>query len=57
MAAGFDKNGELPEAVSRLGFGFTEIGTVTPQPQEGNPTPRIFRVTRDEGIINRLGFN
>ena len=57
MAAGFDKNGELPEAVSRLGFGFTEIGTVTPQPQEGNPKPRIFRVTRDEGIINRLGFN
>ena len=57
MAAGFDKNGELPEAVSRLGFGFTEIGTVTPQPQDGNPTPRIFRVTRDEGIINRLGFN
>lgn len=57
MAAGFDKNAELPEAVSRLGFGFTEIGTVTPQPQDGNPTPRIFRVTRDEGIINRLGFN
>lgn len=57
MAAGFDKNGELPEAVSRLGFGFTEIGTVTPQPQDGNPAPRIFRVTRDEGIINRLGFN
>ncbi|MEC9201141.1 MAG: dihydroorotate dehydrogenase (quinone), partial [Pseudomonadota bacterium] len=57
MAAGFDKNGELPEAVCRLGFGFTEIGTVTPQPQDGNPTPRIFRVTRDEGIINRLGFN
>lgn len=57
MAAGFDKNGELPEAVSRLGFGFTEIGTVTPQPQDGNPAPRIFRVPRDEGIINRLGFN
>lgn len=57
MAAGFDKNGELPEAVSRLGFGFTEIGTVTPHAQDGNPTPRVFRVTRDEGIINRLGFN
>lgn len=57
MAAGFDKNGELPEAVFKLGFGFTEIGTVTPEPQPGNPAPRVFRLRRDEALINRLGFN
>jgi dihydroorotate dehydrogenase len=57
MAAGFDKNAEVPDAVLRLGFGFVEIGTVTPKPQTGNPRPRLFRLERDEAIINRLGFN
>jgi dihydroorotate dehydrogenase len=57
MAAGFDKNAEVPDAVLRLGFGFVEIGTVTPKPQRGNPRPRLFRLERDEAIINRLGFN
>ena len=57
MAAGFDKNGEVTDAVLRLGFGFVEVGTVTPRPQSGNPRPRIFRLERDEAIINRLGFN
>jgi dihydroorotate dehydrogenase len=57
MAAGFDKNGEVTDAVLRLGFGFVEVGTVTLRPQGGNPRPRIFRLERDEAIINRLGFN
>ena len=57
MAAGYDKNAEVPGALLRLGFGFTEIGTVTPLPQAGNPKPRIFRLVEDEGVINRLGFN
>jgi len=57
MAAGFDKNAEVPDALLRLGFGFVEIGTVTPRPQIGNPRPRLFRLERDEGVINRLGFN
>jgi dihydroorotate dehydrogenase len=57
MAAGFDKNGEVPDALLRLGFGFVEIGTVTPKPQSGNPRPRVFRLERDEGVVNRLGFN
>ena len=57
MAAGYDKNAEVPEALLRLGFGFTEIGTVTPKAQSGNPRPRIFRLVEDEGVINRLGFN
>jgi dihydroorotate dehydrogenase len=57
MAAGFDKNAEVPDSVLRLGFGFVEIGTVTPKPQAGNPRPRLFRLERDEAIINRLGFN
>ncbi|MBB4479191.1 quinone-dependent dihydroorotate dehydrogenase [Rhizobium etli] len=57
MAAGYDKNAEVPEALLRLGFGFTEIGTVTPRPQAGNPRPRIFRLVEDEAVINRLGFN
>jgi dihydroorotate dehydrogenase len=57
MAAGYDKNAEVPEALLRLGFGFTEIGTVTPKAQAGNPRPRIFRLVEDEGVINRLGFN
>lgn len=57
MAAGFDKNGEVPDALLRLGFGSTEIGSVTPRPQEGNPRPRVFRLPADEGVINRYGFN
>ena len=57
MAAGFDKNAEVPDALLRLGFGFVEVGTVTPRPQSGNPRPRLFRLDRDEGVINRLGFN
>ena len=57
MAAGFDKHAEVPDALLRLGFGFVEIGTVTPLPQSGNPRPRLFRLPRDCGVINRLGFN
>jgi len=57
LAAGYDKNAEVPEALLRLGFGFTEIGTVTPKPQAGNDKPRIFRLVEDEAVINRLGFN
>lgn len=57
MAAGYDKNGEVPDALLGLGFGFAEIGTVTPLPQSGNPKPRIFRLVRDGAVINRLGFN
>ncbi len=57
MAAGFDKNAEVPDALLRLGFGFVEIGTITPLPQPGNPRPRLFRLDADGGIINRLGFN
>jgi dihydroorotate dehydrogenase len=57
MAPGFDKHGEVPDAVLGLGFGFVEIGTVTPRPQPGNPRPRVFRLEADEAIINRLGFN
>jgi len=57
LAAGLDKNGEYIDALAALGFGFIEIGTVTPRPQPGNPTPRMFRLTGHEAIINRLGFN
>ncbi len=57
MAAGYDKNAEVPEALLRLGFGFVEIGTVTPKAQPGNPKPRIFRLPADEAVINRFGFN
>lgn len=57
MAAGYDKNGEVPDALLRLGFGFAEVGTVTPLAQPGNPKPRIFRLPQDRGVINRLGFN
>ncbi|MGE3247800.1 MAG: quinone-dependent dihydroorotate dehydrogenase [Beijerinckiaceae bacterium] len=57
MAAGFDKHAEVPDALLRLGFGFTEIGTVTPLPQPGNPQPRLFRLVEDEGVVNRFGFN
>ena len=57
MAAGFDKSADVPDALLRLGFGFVEIGSVTPKPQTGNPRPRLFRLERDEAVINRLGFN
>ncbi len=57
MAAGYDKNGDVPDALLALGFGHTEVGTVTPLPQPGNPKPRIFRLKEDEAVINRLGFN
>ena len=57
LAAGFDKNAETPDAMLAAGFGFVECGTVTPLPQEGNPRPRLFRLTEDRGVINRLGFN
>jgi dihydroorotate dehydrogenase len=57
MAAGFDKNGEVPRALSRMGFGMVEVGSVTPRPQDGNAKPRLFRVAESEGVINRMGFN
>ena len=57
MAAGFDKNAEVPRPLARMGFGMVEVGTVTPRPQEGNARPRLFRVTGAEGVINRMGFN
>lgn len=57
MAAGFDKSAEVPDALLRLGFGFVEIGSVTPLPQIGNPRPRLFRLEQDAGVINRMGFN
>ncbi len=57
MAAGFDKNAEVPDVLLRAGFGFVEVGTITPLPQAGNPRPRVFRLEADGGVINRLGFN
>ena len=57
LAAGFDKDAEVPDAMLRLGFGFVEIGTVTPKPQAGNPKPRLFRLKEDRAVINRMGFN
>tara|TARA_B110000008_G_scaffold20853_1_gene19244 strand:- start:410 stop:1369 length:960 start_codon:yes stop_codon:yes gene_type:complete len=57
LAAGFDKDAKLFDELASFGFGFVEIGTVTPLPQEGNPKPRLFRVKKDSGIINRMGFN
>lgn len=57
LAAGLDKNGEYIDAMAALGFGFIEIGTVTPRPQPGNPTPRMFRLPEAKAIINRMGFN
>lgn len=57
IAAGFDKNAEVPDALLRAGFGFVEAGTITPLPQPGNPRPRLFRLDADAGVINRLGFN
>ena len=57
LAAGFDKDAKLYHELSNFGFGFIEIGTLTPKPQDGNPKKRIFRLTEDKGLINRLGFN
>jgi len=57
LAAGFDKNGEFIEELANFGFGFIEVGTVTPLPQPGNEKPRMYRLTKDEAIINRMGFN
>lgn len=57
LAAGFDKNAEVPEEMLGMGFGFVEVGTLTPRAQEGNPKPRLFRLKRDRAVINRLGFN
>ena len=57
IAAGFDKDARVPDAVLKLGCGFAEIGTVTPLPQSGNPSPRVFRLPLDRAVINRLGFN
>ena len=56
-AAGLDKNGDYIDALGALGFGFLEVGTVTPRPQLGNPKPRVFRNFHENSIINRLGFN
>ncbi|MBT8373079.1 MAG: dihydroorotate dehydrogenase (quinone), partial [Deltaproteobacteria bacterium] len=57
LAAGFDKDAKLFKELSHFGFGFIEIGTVTPKPQEGNPKKRLFRLRKDSAIINRMGFN
>jgi dihydroorotate dehydrogenase len=57
LAAGFDKDGKYINAMASLGFGFIEVGTVTPLPQAGNPKPRLFRLPKDEALINRMGFN
>jgi len=57
MAAGFDKDAEVPDALLGLGFGFVEVGSITPRPQEGNPKPRLFRLVEDRAVINRMGFN
>ena len=57
LAAGFDKNAEVPDAMLGQGFGFVEVGTVTPKPQAGNPKPRLFRLLEHEAVINRMGFN
>jgi dihydroorotate dehydrogenase len=57
LAAGFDKDAEVPRQMLGLGFGFVEVGTITPRPQQGNPKPRLFRLTEDAAVINRMGFN
>jgi dihydroorotate dehydrogenase len=57
LAAGFDKDAEVPEQMLGLGFGFVEVGTLTPRPQRGNPKPRLFRLAEDRAVINRMGFN
>ena len=57
MAAGFDKDAEVPDQLLGLGFGFAEVGSITPRPQAGNPKPRLFRLVEDRAVINRMGFN
>ena len=57
LAAGFDKDAEVPEQMLGLGFGFVEVGTITPRPQPGNPKPRLFRLRDDDAVVNRMGFN
>ena len=57
LAAGYDKNAEVPDGLLKLGFGFVEVGTVTPRPQRGNAKPRLFRLSQDRALINRMGFN
>lgn len=57
LAAGFDKDAEVPDAILGMGFGFAEVGSITPLPQPGNPKPRLFRLVEDRGVINRMGFN
>src|SRR5690242_4164649 len=57
LAAGFDKDAEVPDAMLKLGLGFVECGTVTPRPQTGNPKPRLFRLREDRAVVNRMGFN
>ncbi|XP_069757369.1 dihydroorotate dehydrogenase (quinone), mitochondrial [Narcine bancroftii] len=57
IAAGFDKHGEAVDGLYKMGFGFVEVGTITPQPQDGNPRPRVFRLDHDQAVINRYGFN
>lgn len=57
LAAGFDKDAEVPDAMLRQGFGFVEVGSITPRPQPGNPKPRLFRLSSDAAVINRMGFN
>ena len=57
LAAGFDKDADCPDGALRLGFGHVELGTITPNPQPGNPRPRVFRLTGDRAVINRYGFN
>ena len=57
LAAGFDKDARVPEALRDFGFGFVEIGTITPRPQPGNPKPRLFRLEEDQAVVNRMGFN
>ncbi|MXP26434.1 quinone-dependent dihydroorotate dehydrogenase [Altererythrobacter indicus] len=57
LAAGFDKDGEAPDGILRAGFGFAEVGSITPRPQAGNPRPRLFRLVEDRAVINRMGFN
>jgi dihydroorotate dehydrogenase len=57
LAAGFDKDAEVAEQMLGFGFGFVEVGTITPRPQAGNPKPRLFRLVEDQAVINRMGFN
>src|SRR5689334_7234355 len=57
LAAGYDKDARVPGALQRFGFGYVEVGTITPRPQPGNPKPRVFRLDEDRAIVNRMGFN